>query len=93
VAIPYFKDIYRDLVTQSDDKQKGINKITLLQVRVRRSLTHFIAYLKICFTARCKIYKDNGITRSFNFCSLFCNFCLTVPSPLCVVLVAAWNHR
>lgn len=30
VAIPYFKDIYRDLVAQSDDKSKGINKISLL---------------------------------------------------------------
>jgi hypothetical protein len=30
VAIPYFKDIYKDLVAQSDDKNKGINKITLL---------------------------------------------------------------
>jgi len=30
VAIPYFKDIYRDLVTQSDNKTKGINRVTLL---------------------------------------------------------------
>ena len=30
VAIPYFKDIYKDLVAQSDDKGKGINKITML---------------------------------------------------------------
>jgi len=30
VAIPYFKDIYKDLVSQSDDKNKGINKITML---------------------------------------------------------------
>ena len=30
VAIPYFKDIYKDLVAQSDDKAKGINKITML---------------------------------------------------------------
>ena len=30
VAIPYFKDIYKDLVGQSDDKKQGINKITLL---------------------------------------------------------------
>lgn len=29
VAIPYFKDIFRDLVTQSDNKHK-INKITIL---------------------------------------------------------------
>lgn len=30
VAIPYFKDIYKDLVAQSDCKDKGINRITLL---------------------------------------------------------------
>jgi hypothetical protein len=30
VAIPYFKDIYKDLVSQSDEKSKGINKITML---------------------------------------------------------------
>lgn len=32
VAIPYFKDIYRDLAAQSDNKSKGINKITVLNV-------------------------------------------------------------
>lgn len=32
VAIPYFKDIYKDLVSQSDSKSKGLNKITLLNV-------------------------------------------------------------
>lgn len=30
VAIPYFKDIFKDLVAQSDDKAKGINKVTFL---------------------------------------------------------------
>ena len=30
VAIPYFKDIFKDLVGQSDDKAKGINKISML---------------------------------------------------------------
>lgn len=30
MAIPYFKDIYKDLVSQSDDKKKGINKVSLL---------------------------------------------------------------
>ncbi len=34
VAIPYFKDIYRDLVTQSDNKAKGVNRITILQVTI-----------------------------------------------------------
>ena len=32
VAIPYFKDIYKDLVQQSDQKSKGVNKIALLTV-------------------------------------------------------------
>lgn len=32
VAIPYFKDIYRDLVTQSDNKTKGVNRVTILSV-------------------------------------------------------------
>lgn len=32
VAIPYFKDIYRDLVQWSDNKQKGINKVSILTV-------------------------------------------------------------
>lgn len=30
VAIPYFKDIYKDLVSQSDSKSKGINKVSFL---------------------------------------------------------------
>jgi len=33
VAIPYFKDIYKDLVQQSDNKNKGINKLSILTVR------------------------------------------------------------
>lgn len=32
VAIPYFKDIYKDLVAQSDAKSKGINKVSILNV-------------------------------------------------------------
>ena len=32
VAIPYFKDIYKDLVAQSDAKSKGINKVSVLNV-------------------------------------------------------------
>ena len=32
VAIPYFKDIYKDLVNQSDNKSKGINKVAILNV-------------------------------------------------------------
>lgn len=30
VAIPYFKDIYKDLAAQSDAKSKGINKVSVL---------------------------------------------------------------
>lgn len=30
VAIPYFKDIYKDLVQWSDNKPKGINKVSIL---------------------------------------------------------------
>lgn len=32
VAIPYFKDIYKDLVQQSDKKEKGVNRVSLLTV-------------------------------------------------------------
>ena len=32
VAIPYFKDIYKDLVQWSDNKTKGINKVSILTV-------------------------------------------------------------
>ena len=34
VAIPYFKDIYRDLVTQSDEKAKGIGRNTIISVSI-----------------------------------------------------------
>jgi len=34
VAIPYFKDIYKDLVQQSDNKSKGINKLSILTVSI-----------------------------------------------------------
>ncbi len=32
VAIPYFKDIYKDIVQWSDNKSKGINKVSILTV-------------------------------------------------------------
>ena len=32
VAIPYFKDIYKDLAAQSDARGKGINKVSILNV-------------------------------------------------------------
>ena len=31
-AIPYFKDIYKDLVAYSDAKSRGINKFSMLKV-------------------------------------------------------------
>ena len=34
VAIPYFKDIYKDLASQSDEKAKGINRLSLLNVSI-----------------------------------------------------------
>jgi hypothetical protein len=30
VCLPYFKDIYKDLASRSDDKSKGVNKISFL---------------------------------------------------------------
>ena len=30
VCLPYFKDIYKDLCSRSDDKSKGINKISFM---------------------------------------------------------------
>jgi len=30
VCLPYFKDIYKDLCSRSDDKAKGVNKISFL---------------------------------------------------------------
>ena len=34
VAIPYFKDIYKDIQQWSDNKAKGINKISILTVPI-----------------------------------------------------------
>lgn len=39
VAIPYFKDIYKDLAAQSDAKSKGINKVSILNVSPRTYLS------------------------------------------------------
>ena len=30
VCLPYFKDIYKDLCSRSDDKSKGINKVSFM---------------------------------------------------------------
>lgn len=31
VCVPYFRDIYKDLASRSDNRQKGINKVGLLE--------------------------------------------------------------
>ena len=41
VAIPYFKDIYKDLVQWSDQKSKGINKVSILTVSLQVFFTNF----------------------------------------------------
>jgi hypothetical protein len=47
VAIPYFKDIYKDLVQQSDQKSKGINKLSILTVGRRLLLLYStLSYLE-----------------------------------------------
>ena len=39
VAIPYFKDIYKDLSAQSDAKAKGVNKVSILNVSLAAQTT------------------------------------------------------
>ena len=34
VAIPYFKDIYKDIQQWSDNKSKGVNKVSILTVHI-----------------------------------------------------------
>ena len=51
VAIPYFKDIYKDLAAQSDSKSKGINKVAILNVshhffKLGKYLKHYIYHFK-----------------------------------------------
>ena len=49
VAIPYFKDIYKDLVQQSDNKNKGINKLSILTVSFSLYCMHpSLYYLNLC---------------------------------------------
>jgi len=31
IVLPYFKDIYKDLASRSENPEKGIEKITILQ--------------------------------------------------------------
>jgi hypothetical protein len=44
VAIPYFKDIYKDLVQWSDNKTKGINKVSILTVILNSLTCHYIVF-------------------------------------------------
>ena len=57
VAIPYFKDIYKDLVSQSDSKSKGINKISLLTVSTH---TH-TPYLSLSTTSCASSASPKGL--------------------------------
>lgn len=45
VAIPYFKDIYKDLVQWSDNKTKGINKVSVLTVTFSTLLSVCIVFI------------------------------------------------
>jgi len=47
VAIPYFKDIYKDLITQSDEQKKGINKVAILNVSDLESWMHTVKFTGI----------------------------------------------
>jgi len=44
VAIPYFKDIYKDLVQQSDNKSKGVNKLSILTVSTQHKIEKRMAF-------------------------------------------------
>ena len=66
VAIPYFKDIYKDLVQQSDNKQKGINKLSTLTVSMREVLRPKISTkwvdksYRICLNSSQHLNADNA---------------------------------
>jgi hypothetical protein len=62
VAIPYFKDIFKDLQSQSDDKTKGINRVTLLNV-FKSSLT-FLVHSAAWHNWR-KVPKGDGSERQW----------------------------
>ena len=50
VAIPYFKDIYKDLVQQSDNKNKGINKLSILTVSFSLfCMSHLNLYMRCLY--------------------------------------------
>lgn len=56
VAIPYFKDIYKDLAAQSDAKSKGINKVSILNVSQRCVVEIYRAFLKVFIIKPDKIH-------------------------------------
>ena len=47
VAIPYFKDIFKDLVQSSDSITKGINKISILTVNLFILKYYFLQYTSL----------------------------------------------
>lgn len=55
VAIPYFKDIYKDLAAQSDAKSKGINKISILNVSTSHILGQKGSIAVFCLLPASKI--------------------------------------
>lgn len=66
VAIPYFKDIYKDLAAQSDAKSKGINKVSILNV----SNTHSSKHLQkretrwlLALHTWCVLSSDRGVEK------------------------------
>ena len=61
VAIPYFKDIYKDLITQSDEKNKGINKVSILNVSQQTlSVKNKRRSLKLCSTLAFPASSENA---------------------------------
>ena len=54
VAIPYFKDIFKDLVQWSDNKTKGINKVSILTV-----IIYYIAQIYMSFIIVYIITRNN----------------------------------
>ena len=65
VAIPYFKDIYKDLAAQSDAKSKGINKVSILNVSI--IFTHRSHNRRRLLASSSSVY----LSRSGQFC-LYC---------------------
>lgn len=54
VFIPYFKDIFKDLVERSDKKTKGINHIAFIEVKLQpiKFVSFINKYLIVCKLTR-----------------------------------------